>query len=206
MEPYFKIKNIEREIPSLCYFVSILQLKHYFMNFHKKGCDNMEALLNKMETNIVPIVYIIGNMLMIFVSMLCGIMITRGFVGMPLRPYRKLVFTSIIMTVFFVFIVDTYTSLDLYTRFLLAFIVGLFGENLTENVIASKDGISRGLLNFVTKTIERLSGVKIELADKKVGEKIETVEDHKPESDTKADTTHTEATSEVKQSPYRQKF
>ena len=166
----------------------------------------MEALLNKMETNIEPIVYIIGNMLMIFVSMLCGIMITRGFIGMPLRPYRKLVFTSIIMTVFFVLIVDTYTSLNLYTRFLLAFIVGLFGENLTENVIASKDGISRGLLNFVTKTIERLSGVKIELADKKVGEKNETVEDLKPESKPESDITHTEATSEVKQSPYRQKF
>ena len=46
----------------------------------------MGALLYKIEANIEPIVYIIGNMLMIFVSMLCGIMITRGFIGMPLRP------------------------------------------------------------------------------------------------------------------------
>ena len=142
-------------------------------------CYYMGALLYKIEANIEPILYIIGNMLMIFVSMLCGIMITRGFIGMPLKPYRKLVFTSIILTVFFVFIVDTYTSLDLYTRFLLAFIVGLFGENLTENIIASKDGISRGLLNFVIKTIERLSGVKIELAEK-AGEKNDTIKNPTP--------------------------
>ena len=165
----------------------------------------MGALLYKIEANIEPIVYIIGNMLMIFVSMLCGIMITRGFIGMPLRPYRKLVFTSIIMTVFFVFIVDTYTSLNLYTRFLLAFIVGLFGENLTENIIASKDGISRGLLNFVTKTIERLSGVKIELAEK-AGEKNDTIEHPTPESNVPSSDPDTKPEPEVKGSPYRKKF
>ena len=165
----------------------------------------MGALLYKIEANIEPILYIIGNMLMIFVSMLCGIMITRGFIGMPLKPYRKLVFTSIIMTVFFVFIVDTYTSLDLYTRFLLAFIVGLFGENLTENIIASKDGISRGLLNFVTKTIERLSGVKIEL-DEKAGEKNDTIKNPTPESNGPISDPDTKPEPEVKGSPYRKKF
>ena len=165
----------------------------------------MGALLYKIEANIEPIVYIIGNMLMMFVSMLCGIMITRGFIGMPLRPYRKLVFTSIIMTVFFVFIVDTYTSLNLYTRFLLAFIVGLFGENLTENIIASKDGISRGLLNFVTKTIERLSGVKIELAEK-AGEKNDTIKNPTQESNGPISDPDIKPEPEVKGSPYRKKF
>lgn len=166
----------------------------------------MEALLKKMETNIIPVMYIAGNMLMIFVAMLCGVMITRGFVGMTLRPYRKLVFTSIIMTVFFVFIVDTYTHLNLYTRFLLAFIVGLFGENLTENIISSKDGISRGLLTFVIKTIERVSGVKIELAEKKVGEKNETPKTVEPESTTKVDDTNVKKETKTTRSPYRQKF
>lgn len=166
----------------------------------------MGALLYKIENNIEPIMYIIGNMLMIFVSMLCGIMITRGFIGMPLRPYRKLVFTSIIMTVIFIFIVDTYTTLNLYTRFLLAFIVGLFGENLTENIIASKDGISRGLLNFVTKTIERHSGVKIELAEKEAGEKNDTIKNPTPESNGPISDPNVKPEPEVKGSPYRKKF
>jgi hypothetical protein len=83
--------------------------------------------------------------------------------------------------------------------------VGLFGENLTENIIASKDGISRGLLNFVTKTIERLSGVKIELAEK-AGEKNDTIKNPTPESNGPISDPDIKPEPEVKGSPYRKKF
>ena len=137
----------------------------------------MSVLVNKLQE--------IGSLLLrgivIALSLSSGMLITRGFTGIPLRPYKKVILSTIVMTVLYILIIDTYTSFSLYTKFLLAFIVGLFGENFTESFISARGAIGKGLFNVVIGFFTRLTGVKIEeKPNSKAGEKNEPVNAAEP--------------------------
>ena len=144
----------------------------------------MSVLVNKVQGNLQDIGSLLLSGIVIALSLSSGMLITRGFTGIPLRPYKKVILSTIVMTVLYILIIDTYcTSFSLYTKFLLAFIVGLFGENFTESFISARGAIGKGLFNVVIGFFTRLTGVKIEeKTNGKAGEKNEPVNTSEPKN------------------------
>ena len=141
----------------------------------------MSVLVNKLQGNLRDIGSLLLSGIVIALSISSGMLITRGFTGIPLRPYKKVILSTIVMTVLYMLIIDTYTSFSLYTKFLLAFIVGLFGENFTESFISARGAIGKVLFNVVIGFFTRLTGVKIEeKPNSKAGEKNEPVNAAEP--------------------------
>ena len=141
----------------------------------------MSVLVDKLQDNLQEIGSLLLRGIVIALSLSSGMLITRGFTGIPLRPYKKVILSTIVMTVLYILIIDTYTSFSLYTKFLLAFIVGLFGENFTESFISARGAIGKGLFNVVIGFFTRLTGVKIEeKPNSKAGEKNEPVNAAEP--------------------------
>ena len=141
----------------------------------------MSVLANKLQGNLQDIGSLLLSGVLIAVSLSSGMLITRGFTGIPLKPYKKIILSTIVMTVLYTLIMDTCTSFGLYTKFLLAFIVGLFGENFTESFISARGAIGKGLFNVVIGFFTRLTGVKIEeKPNSKAGEKNESVNTSEP--------------------------
>lgn len=142
----------------------------------------MSVLVNKLQGNLQDIGSLLLSGIVIALSLSSGMLITRGFTGIPLRPYKKVILSTIVMTVLYILIIDTYyPSFSLYTKFLLAFIVGLFGENFTESFISARGAIGKGLFNVVIGFFTRLTGVKIEeKPNSKAGEKNEPVNAAEP--------------------------
>lgn len=143
----------------------------------------MSVLVNKLQGNLQDIGSLLLSGVVIALSLSSGMLITRGFTGIPFRPYKKVILSTIVMTVLYILIIDTYTSCSLYTKFLLAFIVGLFGENFTESFISARGDIGKGLFNVVIGFFTRLTGVKIEeKPNGKAGEKNEPVNTSEPKN------------------------
>lgn len=143
----------------------------------------MSVLVNKLQGNLQDIGSLLLSGVVIALSLSSGMLITRGFTGIPFRPYKKVILSTIVMTVLYILIIDTYTSCSLYTKFLLAFIVGLFGENFTESFISARGVIGNGLFNVVIGFFTRLTGVKIEeKPNGKAGEKNEPVNTSEPKN------------------------
>ena len=102
----------------------------------------------KDSSEFMTLIRLLVNALMVFASMLCGTIITRGFIGAPLKPYRKLILTSILTTVIFLYVIDTFVpSMKLYSEFLTAFLTGIFSDPIIEKIMASREAVASGPLS-----------------------------------------------------------